>query len=110
MPLEYSVLTGRFTKDTTFALNDHRHFNLEPRLAAELQRACALQFLLPGNRGSMTLAALRFCLAYPEVTSVIAGARSAEQIRLNASASDLGPLPRHDVERAERLYARDFAS
>jgi aryl-alcohol dehydrogenase-like predicted oxidoreductase len=108
VPLEYGVLTGRFTADTRFPLADHRHCNLEPRLAAELKRVRALHFLLPANRGQMALAALRFCLAYAEVTSVIAGARSAGQIRLDASASDLGPLPRHDVERAEQLFAEDF--
>jgi aryl-alcohol dehydrogenase-like predicted oxidoreductase len=108
VPLEYGVLTGRFTKDTTFPLDDHRHDNLEPRLAAELQRVGAFRFLLPGSQENMALAAIRFCLAYPDVTSVITGAMNASQIRINATASDLGPLPRIDVERAERLFADNF--
>jgi aryl-alcohol dehydrogenase-like predicted oxidoreductase len=110
VPLEYGVLTGRFTSHTTFPLDDHRHRNLEPRLAEELRKVHALQFLLPENRNSLTMAAIRFCLSYPEVTSVITGARQACQIQLNAAASDLGPLPASDVKRAEQLFASDFSS
>lgn len=102
VPLEYGVLAGGFTEQTTFPIDDHRHANLEPRLANELRRVSGLRFLVPGSQGNMAIAALRFCLSYPEVSSVIVGASKPDQVRMDAIASALGPLSREEVENVER--------
>lgn len=109
VPLEYGVLTGRFTRDTRFPADDHRHYTLEERLGADLAKVEALQQVLYVEGANMTLTALRFCLAFPEVTSIVTGARSPAQISLNASASDIGPLSAHIVEELQRVYYRDIA-
>jgi aryl-alcohol dehydrogenase-like predicted oxidoreductase len=108
VPLEYGVLTGRFTHGTRFPLDDHRHYTLEHRLDSELTRLTTLQRVLGADGKDMTIAALRFCLGFPEVTSIVTGARSPEQIRRNAVASELGALSPRTIQRAQALFARDF--
>ncbi len=104
VPLEYGVLTGKFNSKTTFPKNDHRHFNLEPRLEKELEYLKVFQFLKESSENSMTLAAIRFCLSFLEVVSVIPGARNPGQVRQNARASKLGPLSPDELTRVCALY------
>lgn len=108
VPLEYGVLTDKFTKKTTFPENNHRHHNLEPRLAEELDRLSALRFLEGSNERSMTLAAIRFCLSFPEVTSVIPGVREPKQVKQNVLASRFGPLSLDEISHVQNLYRNDF--
>jgi aryl-alcohol dehydrogenase-like predicted oxidoreductase len=53
-------------------------------------------------------AALRWILDQPGVTTVIPGARSAEQARANAAAADLPPLDAEHLDALEHLYDRDI--
>ena len=106
VPLEYGVLTGRFLRGTRFSSDDHRHYTLEPRLEAELVRLEALRVALGTEGENMTLAALRFCLGFHEVTSIVTGARVPAQIRMNATASCIGPLPPGTIAEVRSLYER----
>jgi len=110
VPLEYGVLTGKFTQWTSFPADDHRLANLQPRLAQELEHAKALSFLTEAVGGSLTIAALRFCLSFPEVTTVIPGARTPEQVRENVLALALGALPPSLTERAREWFRRSHGS
>jgi len=90
-------LTGRFTKDTTFAEGDFRrnYFSgdrLERSVArAEKIRATALK-LSGGKEKDLAAVAARFVLRHPAVSTVITGIRSVKQAELNCSYSDLPPL------------------
>jgi aryl-alcohol dehydrogenase-like predicted oxidoreductase len=103
VPLASGLLSGKMSSETSFAADDHRSFNrhgeafdvgetfsgvpLEVGLAAveELRR------LVPAD-ATMAQFALRWILAFDEVSVVIPGARSAEQAASNAAASAL-PAP-----------------
>jgi myo-inositol catabolism protein IolS len=109
-PLLHGILTGKFA--TVEAIPDGRartrHFSpkLHPQTrhggaGAEEETARALygiRDICDGAGLDMTKVALAWLLAQPGVTTVIAGARSPEQIRANAEAAEL-QLP-EDVERA----------
>jgi myo-inositol catabolism protein IolS len=109
-PLLHGILTGKFT--TVEEIPDGRartrHFSpqLHPQTrhggtGAEEETARALSRIreICDDAGlEMAKVALAWLLAQPGVTTVIAGARSPEQIRANAEAADL-ELP-GDVERA----------
>ncbi|GAA3730213.1 aryl-alcohol dehydrogenase-like predicted oxidoreductase [Spinactinospora alkalitolerans] len=104
VPLASGLLSGRYTAVTTFADDDHRTFNrageafdvgetfsgvdYETGLAA-VER---IRELIPEG---MTMAqfALRWILDQPGVSTVIPGARNAEQARGNAAAAGFAPLP-----------------
>jgi aryl-alcohol dehydrogenase-like predicted oxidoreductase len=120
VPLASGLLTGKFTRDTTFASNDHRRFNRhgeefdvgETFAGVEFERGIevvdALRPLVPDG---MTMAqfALRWVIGFDDVSTVIPGAKSPEQARANAAAADLPPLPAATLERIGALYRQCVA-
>lgn len=117
VPLASGLLTGKITRDTAFAADDHRLFNrngeafdvgetfagvpFETGLAAveEIRR------LVPAG-AAMAAFALRWILMAEAVTVVIPGARNAEQARANAAAADLAPLGAETMAAARAVYDR----
>ena len=104
LPLASGVLSGRFTRSTTFPASDHRHYNRDGvafnvgetfagipfEKAVEL--AEALKAFAPAG---WTLAQLaqRWILDHSAVTTVITGASRLSQVADNAAVSDLPRLP-----------------
>jgi aryl-alcohol dehydrogenase-like predicted oxidoreductase len=121
VPLASGLLSGRYTRDTTFAPDDHRSYNahgeafdvgetfsgvgLEAGVdaAAEFARITSQ---LPG--GTTAQWALRWVVQQPGVTTVIPGARSTSQAGQNAEAASLPPLPQASLDAIEDLYDRYF--
>ncbi len=105
VPLASGLLSGRMTRDTAFAPDDHRNFNQHGEafdagetfsgLGSNLDDAFAavdeLKKLVPPG---VTLAqfALRWILMHDAVTCAIPGANTPEQAESNASAADLPVL------------------
>jgi aryl-alcohol dehydrogenase-like predicted oxidoreductase len=57
----------------------------------------------------MAQLALRWILGFDAVSTVIPGAKTAEQARANAAAADLPPLPAETLQRIAALYAERVA-
>jgi aryl-alcohol dehydrogenase-like predicted oxidoreductase len=93
-PLCFGFLSGTISKDTTFPPGDHRLGWSRAQLdnwidgAADLLAAVKAR---PGEEGAQS--ALRFCLAFPAISSVIPGILTPGEAEANARASDIGPLP-----------------
>ncbi|MGP5387643.1 aldo/keto reductase [Brachybacterium tyrofermentans] len=97
VPLASGLLTGKFSPSTTFADNDHRHFNRGGEAFDQgetfsgvdyeigLQAVARLEQAL---NGAMPLpeASLRWIIAQDGVTAAIPGASSATQAQRNAAA------------------------
>lgn len=93
VPFDEGSLLGTLTKESRWPEGDWRNGYFVPEnLAASVERADALKPLVPAG---MTLPemALRFILSNPDVSTVIPGMRSAQHVRSNLAASNLGPLP-----------------
>ena len=58
---------------------------------------------------TMAQLALRWILGFDAVSTVIPGAKTAEQARANAAAADLPPLPAATLERIAALYSERVA-
>lgn len=115
LPLASGLLSGHYTKDTTFAEKDHRTFNRDGQrfnvgetfaglpFEKGVELANALKPLVPDG---MTMAqfAIRWCLDFEAVTTVIPGAKRPEQARANAQASDLPPLSTKLHQHLRRFY------
>ncbi len=96
VPLASGLLSGRYTHDTTFAPDDHRTFNrhgeafdvgetfsgVDYDTGVEAAREFAA--LAPAGITPAALA-LRWIVQQPGVSTVIPGARNAEQARANAT-------------------------
>jgi aryl-alcohol dehydrogenase-like predicted oxidoreductase len=120
VPLASGLLTGKFAKDTSFAADDHRSFNRHGEqfdvgetfagvdYATGVEVAEELKALVPAG-GSLTQLALRWILDQPSVSTVIAGARTSEQVRDNAAASELAPLSDATHAAIAELYRERIA-
>ena len=119
VPLASGLLTGKYDKASTFAENDHRHYNREGQAfdvgetfagldyEAGLGFVSAVQELVPEGATTAQLA-LRWILMHEGVTAAIPGAKTPEQARANAAAADLAPLSDEVMAHVTELYL-DYA-
>src|ERR1700674_1480221 len=92
VPLDEGSLGGKLTAETTFPKNDWRSKYFSPdNLKKTLARVDKLKPALPKSM-SLPVAALRFILSNPTVSTTIAGMRKPEHVRQNIAVSDAGPL------------------
>jgi len=100
VPFDESSLTGKLTKESTFARDDFRSsYFAGPRLSETVDRVEALRWLVPEHAASMPEAALRYCLSHPAVSTVIPGIRNPWQAEQNCAAADAGPLSPETLQR-----------
>jgi len=94
IPLLFGFLSGKFDDKTRFSEDDHRRMNLSPeKLKNYLHQLKNVKEVFETNsRQSKVTTSLRFCLSHPACQTAIPGAKTAEQVRENCLASDLGPL------------------
>lgn len=93
-PLCFGFLSGTIASDTRFPDGDHRSRWPRAQITNWIDGATELLAALkaaPGAGGAQ--AALRFCLAFPAVSSTIPGILRPEEVDQNAAASTLGALP-----------------
>ena len=110
VPLASGLLSGKYDAGTTFATDDHRTYNRSGAAFdvgetfsgvpydVGVKAARQVAALTPEGATTAQLA-LRWLVDQPGVTTVIPGARNAEQARGNAAAAGLPPLT------AEQQYA-----
>ena len=120
VPLASGLLSGKITRDTHFASDDHRNFNRNGEafdvgetfagvpFEVGLQAVEEIRTLLPEGT-AMAAFALRWILMSEAVTVVIPGARNAAQAQGNAAASDLAPLSADVMAAARDVYTRLIA-
>ncbi|GAA3045244.1 aldo/keto reductase [Streptomyces glomeratus] len=117
VPLASGLLSGKYTKDTVFAANDHRSFNRHGEAFDQgetfsgvdydtgVEAAAEFAALAPeGFTPAQT--ALAWIIQQPGVTTVIPGARSVDQARANAAVAKLPPLSRETLDAIGDLYDR----
>jgi aryl-alcohol dehydrogenase-like predicted oxidoreductase len=106
-PLCFGFLSGTIGRDTAFPPGDHRLGWSRAQLdnwidgAGDLLRAVKAS---PGTAGAQ--AALRFCLAFPAVSTVIPGILTPEEADQNAAASVAGQLPAAAVDAVLAINRR----
>ncbi|WP_087751984.1 aldo/keto reductase [Paraburkholderia caledonica] len=120
VPLASGLLTGKMTRETTFAANDHRLFNRNGEAFDKgetfagvpydvaLEAVDEIRSLVPQN-ATMAQFALRWILMNDGVTTVIPGAKNAAQAKANAEASELPPLTDSAMEVLRALYLQKIA-
>ena len=107
-PLDEGGLTGTITKDTKFSEGDFRaEYFAGERLTELVDRTDKLKKLLGKEAQTLPELTLRFILSFPEMTSVIPGARKMKNLDANIAISDgrklsdeiLEELKKHSWER-----------
>ncbi|WP_203135323.1 aldo/keto reductase [Microbacterium sp. JZ31] len=116
VPLASGLLSGRYTRETTFAENDHRSYNRHGEafdvgetfsgVDYETGVDAAQRFAALAREAGLepATAALAWVAQQAGVTTVIPGARNPEQARANASAGEVGALPQDFLDAVRDLY------
>jgi aryl-alcohol dehydrogenase-like predicted oxidoreductase len=117
VPLASGLLSGRYTKDTVFPMDDHRTYNRHGEAfdqgetfsgvayATGVEAAAEFAALAPDG-ATPAQTALRWIIQQPGVSTVIPGARNPVQARTNAESANLPPLPIATLEAVRELYDR----
>ncbi|WP_210530414.1 aldo/keto reductase [Rubellimicrobium arenae] len=120
VPLASGLLSGKMSRDSQFAADDHRAFNREGAAFDKgetfsgvpfniaLDAVEAVRAALPGDV-PMARVALRWCLMEDAVSVVIPGAKNADQARSNAAAGQLPPLDEGTMEVVREIYRSRIA-
>jgi aryl-alcohol dehydrogenase-like predicted oxidoreductase len=117
VPLASGLLTGKMSRESHFAPDDHRNFNrhgesfdqgetfsgvdYETGLAAVEE----LRSLVPEG-ASLAQLALRWILMFDAVSVVIPGGKRPQQVVDNVAASELPPLSNEQMEQVRQVYDR----
>lgn len=117
VPLASGLLSGRYDADTTFAANDHRNYNRQGQVfdigetfagvpyEVGLTAVRELAELVPEG-ATMAQFALRWIIDQPGVSVVIPGARTQEQVKVNAAAAGLPALSQAQLDGVRGVYGR----
>jgi aryl-alcohol dehydrogenase-like predicted oxidoreductase len=98
-------LTGKFTRETTFAPDDfRRRYFAGDRLERAVWRVGRLRKELDGSGLTLPQVAIQFALANPAVGTVIPGIRNVAQAEANCAVSDLQPLSEDLLKRLRQHY------
>jgi len=107
MALQFGLLTGKFDSGVNFSANDHRKNRLtKDVIDASNNALIPVWALCKKYNCSKTQLALSYILSYPEVSTIIAGIRTAGQVQLNTTG--LFQLDGDDRLVIEQLGATDF--
>ncbi len=104
-PLCFGFLTGGYSADSEFDFRDHR--STWPREQIERWATAQQLFssILEENEGQTgAQIALRFCLSFQSVSSIIPGMLTAGEVRENVLASELGPFAERELLKINEIY------
>ncbi|MFF7155974.1 aldo/keto reductase [Streptomyces sp. NPDC008139] len=117
VPLASGLLTGKYTRDTVFAADDHRTYNRHGEAFDQGETFSGVDFetgldaaaefaALAPEGATPAQTALRWIIQQSGVSSVIPGARDVAQARANAAAAALPPLTEATLDAVRELYDR----
>jgi aryl-alcohol dehydrogenase-like predicted oxidoreductase len=121
VPLASGMLTGKITRETKFAKDDHRAFNRRGEAFDRGETFSGVDFkvgltaieelkkLVPAD-ATLAQLALRWILEFPAVTCAIPGAKRPEQVAENAAASAMPPLSSDAMKQIRAIYDADIKS
>lgn len=118
VPLASGLLTGKFTVDSTFAEDDHRHFNrdgqefnvgetfagLEFKKGVELSNKVAW---IAEGRENLTRAALKWILEHDAISSVIPGFKNTRQVEDNLRTLQVKGYTNEEMEKLVQFYRNE---
>jgi aryl-alcohol dehydrogenase-like predicted oxidoreductase len=115
VPLASGLLTGKFTNSTQFGKYDHRNFNRNGEMFDKgetfagvpyekgLEAVNRLKDCFPENT-SLVHVALKWILLHNEVSCIIPGASTTEQVESNIQASDIPELSEKQLAEIQKIY------
>jgi aryl-alcohol dehydrogenase-like predicted oxidoreductase len=115
VPLASGLLTGLYTRDTKFGRTDHRYFNRNGAMFDKGETFSGVEYstgldaveeirkLFPESENLAPLA-LKWVLMFPEVSCVIPGASSENQLISNLNAAALDAFSTEQMAGISKIY------
>lgn len=119
VPLASGMLSGKLSRASRFAKDDHRNFNRHGEAfdrgetfsgvdyETGLKAVAKLRRLVPPG-ATLPQMALRWILMFDAVSCVIPGVRRPDQMEDNARAAELKPLSRATMAAVGKIYDHDI--
>jgi aryl-alcohol dehydrogenase-like predicted oxidoreductase len=109
MPLQFGLLSGRIRPTDVFPPDDHRAKRLTPLIIQNTLDILRTEIVPMAKQYNTNIAgfALSFILGFPEVSTVIPGIRTVEQVKLNTNF--LVKISEADHKYLQELYSRRWA-
>lgn len=117
VPLASGLLTGKFSKQSTFTAGDHRNFNRNGEMFDKgetfsgidyetgLAAVEELKALFP-NQTNLAPVALKWILGYDAVSTIIPGASRPEQVLANIDALNFPDLSSEQISSMNHIYEK----
>jgi aryl-alcohol dehydrogenase-like predicted oxidoreductase len=117
VPLASGLLTGKFSKQSTFTAGDHRNFNRNGEMFDKgetfsgidyetgLAAVEELKALFP-NQANLAPIALKWILGFDAVSTIIPGASRSEQVSANVAALDFPNLNEDQISQMNSIYEK----
>ncbi len=117
VPLASGLLTGKFSKQSTFTAGDHRNFNRNGEMFDKGETFSGIDYetgllaveelknLFPHNENLASIA-LRWILQHDAVSTVIPGASRPEQVIQNMNVLDFPDLSQHQLSAINSIYSK----
>lgn len=119
VPLASGLLSGLYTKATTFESGDHRNFNRNGEAFDKgetfsginydlgLEAVDQLKKIFP-ERSNLAPSALKWILQFPEVSCIIPGASKIAHLASNLSVFDLPDFTEAQKEAIQQIYQQQI--
>ncbi|MEM8526779.1 MAG: aldo/keto reductase [Bacteroidota bacterium] len=117
VPLASGLLSGKYSKQTTFGKGDHRNFNRNGEAFDKgetfsgidydlgLEAVDELKAIFP-NQANLAPIALQWILQHEAVSCIIPGASKVEHLLSNISASELPSLSKDQIATMNLVYEK----
>ena len=103
-PLCFGFLTGRYSAQAEFYPGDHRGAWPPEQIALWSDAYRFFSSAISNQQQTPAQIALRFCLSYPGLSTVIPGMLTRQQVEEDALASPLGPFTETERRTIEKIY------
>ena len=111
-PLSFGFLTGKYSASHKFEQGDHRGRFWDPEQIEEWTQAYKtfIEGIAQTQKATRAQIALRFCLSWPQVSTIIPGMLNKSQVNENVASSRMGELNPDDVESLLKRYSESIFS
>jgi len=116
VPLASGLLTGKLNKDSIFEKEDHRFFNRDGAAFDKGETFSGIDYDLGlkaveelrqlFNNQNLAQKALQWILSFNEVSCIIPGASTVEQLKSNIAATVAQPLSKNEIEAVNAIYSK----
>lgn len=119
VPLASGMLTGKITRSTKFEDQDHRTFNRDGSMFDKGETFSGVEFekgirtvgklkKVFSEHKNLAPVALKWVLMNKEVSCVIPGASSPQQLKSNLSTEDLASLTEFELYQVDEIYRNEI--